>query len=62
MRKTYFVIIDINVPALQRHVNKFLECGHELIGGPFSFAGMVCQAMMLNVEEETEHEDENIPS
>ena len=35
----------------------------ELVGGPFPFAGMVCQSLlMVPVEEETEHEDENIHS
>ena len=29
----------------------------ELVGGPFPFAGMVCQSLlMVPVEEETEHE------
>jgi len=32
----------------------------ELVGGPFAYAGMVCQSMlMIRVEEETEHEEDD---
>jgi len=61
MVKKYIIIRATDLVQLEQFVQSHMNAGAEIVGGPFSFAGMVCQAMMLNVEEETEHEDENIP-
>ena len=66
----FFVTITANaITDLDKRVNSARSgmgqphLRGELVGGQFPFAGMVCQSLlMVPVEEETEHEDENIHS
>ena len=59
MNKKYKVIRSSTMGVVEDNVNKQLAEGAELVGGPFVFVGLLCQAMLMPVEEETEHEDSN---
>ena len=57
MDKVYTILTETTTEVLSSWVNSRLDSDDTLIGGPFPFAGMVCQAMMVTIhEEEAEHE------
>jgi len=53
MKAKFFIVQAPNLELFERFVQTRMNEGAELIGGPFPFAGMVCQAM---IEKEEEHE------
>jgi len=59
MGKKYFIVQANELGTLEKFVQSHMNAGAELVGGPFNFAGIVCQAMMIPVEEETEHANSN---
>ena len=42
----YSVVSATNLKQLRESVNYELSLGYTLVGGPFPFAGMVCQALI----------------
>jgi len=66
MDSFFVTVAATDIAALDKRVNSARSgmgqprLRGELVGGPFPFAGMVCQSLlMVTVEEETEHEDSN---
>ena len=56
-KQLYTLVARHTLGDLSESVQLCLADGDTLIGGPFSHAGMVCQAIMMTIhEEETEHE------
>ena len=58
-KQIYHITNEHTIDGLAECVRRFLAADCTLIGGPFSHAGMVCQAMMMTIHEE-ETEDENV--
>ena len=63
MNSFFITVTSSTLPEFDKRVNYYREgmgvagLRGELVGGPFSHAGMVCQSLlMITVEEETEHE------
>ena len=62
MDKTYIIVAGVGRDFVQEKVDYHLANGGELVGGVSAQGDMLVQAMLVPVEEETEHEDENIHS